>query len=105
MCGPARIAASRSHQALRDSLEQACCLPARTAWDRKVTAHAEIANLLADAAADPILALLAGNVPGGRYGLLMTCGAGVAASCARPRRRSGPPITHSGAGAAVRPME
>ena len=43
-------------KALRDSVEQACCLPARTAWDRKVTAHAEIANLLADAAADPILA-------------------------------------------------
>ena len=55
-----RVACQRmtpSHlKALRDSVEQACCLPARTAWDGKVTAHAEIANLLADAAADPILA-------------------------------------------------
>ena len=52
-------------KALRDSVEQACCLPARTAWYRKVTAHAEIANLLADAAADPTLALLVRNVPRG----------------------------------------
>jgi hypothetical protein len=40
-------------RALRGSVEQACCPPARIAWDRKVTAHAEIVNLLADAAAGP----------------------------------------------------
>ena len=44
-------------KALHDSVEQACCLPAGFDWDRKAVAHAEIANLLADAAGDPVLAL------------------------------------------------
>ena len=36
-------------KALNDSAEQASCL-GRFEWDRKVTAHAEFFNLLADAA-------------------------------------------------------
>jgi hypothetical protein len=42
-------------KALNDSVEQACCLPSGFDWDRKAAAHAEIVNLLADAAADPAL--------------------------------------------------
>lgn len=61
-------------KALSDSIEQACCLSATFAWDRKATAYAEIGNLLADAAADPVLALLAGNLPGHLYELIVTVG-------------------------------
>jgi hypothetical protein len=35
-------------KALQDSVGQARTLPARFAWDRKATAHAQIFNLLAD---------------------------------------------------------
>ena len=51
-------------KALSDCTEQVCCLPATYTWDRKAAAYAEIVNLLADAAADPVLALLVRNVPG-----------------------------------------
>ena len=92
-------------KALRDSVEQACCLPARTAWDRKVTAHAEIANLLADATADPILALLVRNVPGELYGLMMTVGPAVGGIVASSRRRLLALITAGDADGAAREME
>jgi DNA-binding FadR family transcriptional regulator len=61
-------------KALSDSIEQVCCLPATFAWDRKATAYAEIVNILADAAADPVLALLARNLPGHLYELIVTAG-------------------------------
>jgi DNA-binding GntR family transcriptional regulator len=61
-------------KALSDSIEQVCCLPATFAWDRKATAYAEIVNLLADAAADPVLALLARTLPGHLYELIVTVG-------------------------------
>ncbi len=74
-------------KALSDSVEQACCLPARFAWDRKATAHAEIVNLLADSAADPLLVLLVRNVPGYLYDLMVTVGPAadgiIASSCRR----------------------
>ncbi len=92
-------------KALRDSVEQACCLPARTAWDRKVTAHAEIANLLADAAADPILALLVRNVPGELYGLMMTVGPAASGIVAGSRRRLLALITAGDADGAACEME
>ena len=92
-------------KALRDSVEQACCLPARTTWDRKVTAHAEIANLLADAAADPILALLVRNVPGELYGLMMTVGPAASGIVANSRRRLLALITAGDADGAAREME
>jgi DNA-binding GntR family transcriptional regulator len=92
-------------KALRDSVEQACCLPARTAWDRKVTAHAEIANLLADAAADPILALLVRNVPGELYGLMMTVGPAASGIVANSRRRLLALMTAGDADGAAREME
>jgi DNA-binding GntR family transcriptional regulator len=92
-------------KALRDSVEQARCLPAKTAWDRKVTAHAEIVNLLADAAADPILALLARNIPGELHDLMITVGPGTSGLIASSRRRLLALITAGDAEGAEREME
>jgi DNA-binding GntR family transcriptional regulator len=48
-----------------DSVERACGLTARSQWDRKAAAHAEVFSLLADVVDDPLLAsLLTG---GARY--------------------------------------
>jgi prevent-host-death family protein len=53
----ARVACGRmttlALQALRDSVERASCLPSRPRWESKVAAHAEIFQLLADAAGSP----------------------------------------------------
>jgi GntR family transcriptional regulator, transcriptional repressor for pyruvate dehydrogenase complex len=73
--------------AMSDSVEQVCCLPTTFAWDRKATAHAEIVNLLADAAADPVLALLVRNVPGHLYDLMVTVGPAADDIIASSRRR------------------
>lgn len=74
-------------KALSDSIEQVCCLPATFAWDRKATAYAEIVNLLADAAADPVLALLVRNLPGHLYELIVTAGPAADDIIASSRRR------------------
>jgi len=74
-------------KALSDSIEQVCCLPATFAWDRKATAYAEIVNLLADAAADPVLALLVRNLPGHLYDLMVTVGPAADDIIASSRRR------------------
>jgi hypothetical protein len=39
-------------KALQDSVGQARSLPARFAWDRKATAHAQVFNVLADVIMD-----------------------------------------------------
>jgi DNA-binding FadR family transcriptional regulator len=72
---------------MSDSIEQVCCLPTTFAWDRKATAHAEIVNLLADAAADPVLALLVRNVPGHLYDLMVMVGPAADDIIASSRRR------------------
>ena len=58
----ARIACARMTMRhlteLHDSVERACCLAARSQWDRKASAHAEIFSLLADVVDDPLLAPL-----------------------------------------------
>src|SRR5260370_1328474 len=92
MCGLAACIACRRMtpqylKALSDSVEQACCLPARFAWDRKATAHAEIVNLLADSAADPLLVLLVRNVPGYLYDLMVRVGPAGNGILASSRRR------------------
>ena len=55
----ARIACARMTMRhlteLHDSVERACCLAARSQWDRKAAAHAEIFGLLADVVDDPLL--------------------------------------------------
>ena len=87
----ARVACQRMTagylRALSDSIEQVCYLPATFAWDRKATAYAEIVNLLADAAADPILALLVRNLPGHLYDLMVTVGPTADDIIANSRRR------------------
>ena len=92
-------------KALRDSVEQARCLPTGTAWDRKATAHAEIVNQLADAAADPILALLVRNVPGELYDLMVTVGPAASGIVASSRRRLLALIKAGDAERAAREME
>jgi len=77
----------RHLKALSDSVEQVCCLPAGFAWDRKAVAHAEIVNLLADSAADPLLVLLVRNVPGHLYNLMVTVGPAADGMIASSRRR------------------
>ena len=74
-------------KALSDSIEQVCCVPATFAWDRKAAAYAEIVNLLADAAADPVLVLLVRNLPGYLYELMVTIGPAADDIIASSRRR------------------
>jgi DNA-binding GntR family transcriptional regulator len=74
-------------KALRDSVEQACCVPATFGWNRKAAAHAEIFNVLADAVRDPLLACeLSGGV-GLAYHLTAAASRGVAGLIACSRRR------------------
>ena len=92
-------------RALSDSIEQVSCLPATFAWDRKATAYAEIVNLLADAAADPVLALLLRNVPGRLYDLMVTVGPAADDVIAGSRRRLLALIRARGADGAGQEME
>jgi DNA-binding FadR family transcriptional regulator len=92
VCGLAtRVACQRMTphylRALCDSVEQACCLPVGFAWDRKAMAHAEMVNVLADSAADPVLVLLVRNVPGQLYDLMVTAGPTADGIIASSRRR------------------
>jgi GntR family transcriptional regulator, transcriptional repressor for pyruvate dehydrogenase complex len=92
-------------KAMSDSVEQVCCLPTTFAWHRKATAHAEIVNLLADAAADPVLALLVTNVPGHLYDLMVTVGPAADDIIASSRRRLLALIRARDADGAAREME
>jgi DNA-binding FadR family transcriptional regulator len=64
----------RSLEALRESLEETCTLPADTRWDRKAAAHAAFFGVLAQAADDPVVAPVL--VSGGElaYDLMITAG-------------------------------
>jgi DNA-binding FadR family transcriptional regulator len=95
-------------KALQDSVGQARCLPARFAWDRKATIHAQIINLLADAAgaaqpADevrakrrqgaaratprPVPAVILNNAVGAVYDLMITVGPAADGIILSSRRR------------------
>jgi DNA-binding GntR family transcriptional regulator len=89
-------------KALEDSVAQVRCLPARFAWDRKATAHAQILNLLADAAgaAHPTIrggarypaprsvpAVLLNNAVGAVYDLMVTVGPAADGIILSSRRR------------------
>ena len=87
-----RTACSRMtapHQkALRDSVGQARCLPARFAWDRKAAAHAQIFNLLADVIADrPGAAMALNQAVGAVYDLMVTVGPAADGIVLSSRRR------------------
>jgi DNA-binding GntR family transcriptional regulator len=74
-------------KALHDSVEQACCLPRGVDWDRKVTAHAEIINLLAEAAGDQAVTVLVRDVPGQLYDLMIAVGPAASGIIAASRHR------------------
>jgi hypothetical protein len=80
--------------ALQDSVGQARSVPARFAWDRKATAHAQIFNLLADVITDrPVPALFLNRAVGAIYDLMVTVDGAAPA----------PAALHVAAGAQLRP--
>jgi GntR family transcriptional repressor for pyruvate dehydrogenase complex len=112
----ARVCAAAAHVAcrrmspqylrtLRESIEQACCLPKYLDWDRKATAHAEIINLLADASGDPVLTLLLRDVPGQLHDLMMAVGPAASGITAGSRRRLLALLQAGDADGAAREME
>lgn len=75
-------------RALQDSVGQARCLPARFAWDRKATAHAEVFNLLADVITDhPVPAVILNQVVGAMHDLMVTVGPAADGIILSSRRR------------------
>jgi DNA-binding FadR family transcriptional regulator len=73
---------------LQDSVGQARTLPARFAWDRKATAHAQIFNLLADVITDrPVPALLLNRAVGAIHDLMLTVGPAADGIILSSRRR------------------
>ena len=75
-------------KALQDSVGQARCLPARFAWDRKVTAHMQIFGLLADVIADrPGPAMLLNAAVGAIHDLMVTVGPAADGIVLSSRRR------------------
>ena len=75
-------------RALQDSVEQARCLSARSAWDRKATAHVQIFSLLADVIADRLgLARLMDTSVGAIHDLMLTVGPAADGIVLSSRRR------------------
>src|SRR2546422_440522 len=89
-------------KALRDGVEQASCLRARSQWNRKAAAHAEIFHLLADVADDPLPASIVGGGTGFMHGLMAAVGPVADAMIASSRRRL---LAHLLAGEAALEME
>ena len=94
-----RVACSRATStelaALRDSVEQACRTPVVFGWDRKAAAHAEIFNVLADAADDPLILSALSNGAGLAYDLMVAAGCGADGMIISSRTRL---LTHLRAG-------
>jgi DNA-binding FadR family transcriptional regulator len=74
-------------KALHDSVEHASCLPARSQWDRKAAAHAEIFRLLADVADDLFVAGEFRVGAGHMHDLMTTVGPAADGMIASSRRR------------------
>jgi GntR family transcriptional regulator, transcriptional repressor for pyruvate dehydrogenase complex len=72
---------------LQEHVEQACRVPAGFDWDRKAVWHADFVNVLADAAADPVLSLLLRTVPGQLHDLMVTVGPAASGIVASSHRR------------------
>jgi DNA-binding GntR family transcriptional regulator len=73
--------------ALHSSLEQSRSLSARLQWDRKATAHAEMFNLLADAAAEALPSSLLSSATGHVHDLMITVGPAADGMILSARRR------------------
>jgi DNA-binding FadR family transcriptional regulator len=78
---------ARHLKALHDSVEHASRLPARSQWDRKAAAHADIFRLLADVADDPVLAPVLSGGAGSVHRLMLTVGRGADGMIAGSRQR------------------
>ncbi len=72
---------------LHDSVERACCLAARSEWDRKAAAHAEIFSLLADVVDDPLLAPLLTGGAGSMREMMLAVGRAADGMIVSSRRR------------------
>lgn len=87
----ARIACARMTMLhlteLHDSVERACGLAARSHWDRKAAAHAEMFSLLADVVDDPLLAPLLTEGAGYMRELMLAVGRAADGMIASSRRR------------------
>jgi len=70
-----------------DSVERACGLTARSQWNRKATAHAEIFRLLADVVDDPLLAPLLTGGAGYMRELMLAVGRAADGMIVSSRRR------------------
>lgn len=82
---------------LHDSVDQASRLPARSQWDRKAAAHAEIFSLLADAAAGPVPSEVLHVAAGLAHDLMLAVGPAAGGMITSSRRRL---LAHMGAGRA-----
>jgi DNA-binding FadR family transcriptional regulator len=85
-------------KAMHDSVEQAWRTPAAFGWDRKAAAHAEIFNLLADAASDPLAPALTPALSAGAglaYDLMIEAGHAADGMITSSRQRL---LTHLRAG-------
>jgi DNA-binding FadR family transcriptional regulator len=78
---------SQRLEALRQSVEQACVLPAMFGWDRKAAAHAEIFNMLADTVREPALRQVLNSGVGLMHHLMMTAGPVAGGVVSSSRRR------------------
>jgi len=72
---------------LHDSVERACGLVARSQWDRKAAAHAEMFSLLAVVVDDPLLAPLLTGGAGYMRELMLTVGRAADGMIVSSRRR------------------
>jgi DNA-binding GntR family transcriptional regulator len=72
---------------LHDSVERACGLAARSQWDSKAAAHAEMFSLLADVVDDPLLAPLLTGGAGYMRELMLTVGRAADGMVVSSRRR------------------
>jgi hypothetical protein len=70
-----------------DSVERACGLAARSQWDRKAGAHAEIFRLLADLVDDPLLAPVLTGATGYMRELMLAVGRAADGMIVSSRRR------------------
>jgi FCD domain len=92
-------------KALHASVEQACCLPSGFDWDRKAAAHAEVVNLLADAAGEPPLTVLVRDVSGQLHDLMVVVGPAASGIIAGSRHRLLTLLRAGDADGAAREME
>jgi DNA-binding FadR family transcriptional regulator len=72
---------------LQDSVEQACSLPAAFGWERKAAAHAEIFNVLADAAGDLVVGPVLRSGVGLSHDLMIAAGRCAGGMIASSRQR------------------